>query len=53
MIVKFMTDVPFKERLRILWYGRVYVQADYRGQKKPLKIELGAVSKNLAETGEK
>ena len=44
MIVKFMTDVPMWERIKILWYGRIYVSADYQGQKKPMHIELGAVN---------
>ena len=44
MIVKFMTDIPFKERVKILWYGRVFVRADYRGQHETLNVQIGAVN---------
>lgn len=44
MIVRFMTDIPMWQRLKILWYGRVYVQADYRGQHKAMNIQIGAVN---------
>jgi len=52
MIVKFRTNVPVWERFRILWYGRIYVRADYRGQFKPLKIELGAIPKGKDDASE-
>ncbi len=44
MIIKFHTKVPFKERLKILWHGVVFVSANYKGQCKPMHIELGAVN---------
>lgn len=44
MIVRFMTDIPMWQRIKILWYGRVFVQADYRGQHKPMNIQIGAVN---------
>lgn len=46
MIVKFQMDVPFIERLKILWYGRIFVRADYKGQHEKLRVEIGAVNKN-------
>lgn len=49
MIVRFQVDVPLRERLRILWYGRVFVKADYRGQHELLRVEIGAVDSGMAE----
>lgn len=49
MIVRFMTDVPLWMRLKILWYGRVFVQAEYCGQHKPMKIQIGAVNPEKAK----
>lgn len=45
MKVRFQVDIPLRERFRILWFGRVYVAADYKGQHKPLRVEIGAVNK--------
>ncbi len=53
MVVRFMTDVPLLMRLKILWHGRVFVQADYRGQHKPMNIQIGAVNKRVKEDEEK
>lgn len=46
MIIKFHVDIPFWQRLKILWYGRVFVMANYKGQNKKLHVELGAINPN-------
>lgn len=52
MIVRFMTDIPLWQRIKILWYGRVFVQVDYRGQHEKMRIEVGAVAPGYAPVNE-
>lgn len=52
MIVKFQVDIPLRERLKILWWGRVFVRANYKGQHKLLHVELGAINPNALELGD-
>lgn len=46
MIIKFHVDIPFWQRLKILWYGRVFVMANYKGQNEKLHVEIGAINPN-------
>lgn len=44
MKINFQTDIPIRERLKILWYGRIHVHVNYKGQNKNLYTEIGAVN---------
>ena len=44
MIIKFHVDIPIWQRLKILWYGRVFVMANYKGNREKLHVEIGAVN---------
>ena len=43
MKIRFTLPIPFRDRLRILIYGGMFVAVDYKGQKKPLHIEAAPV----------
>lgn len=44
---EFMTDVTLRERLKLLWYGRLYISIEYFGKRKgakPMDVRLAAVN---------
>lgn len=54
MKIEFMTDVRLRDRLLLLWFGRIYISAEYKGQHKPLDVRFGIVNPKDDKTyGEK
>ena len=54
MKIEFATDIRLRDRLLLLWYGRLYISAEYKGQHVPLDVRFAVMNPKDDKTyGEK